>query len=138
MLLLIIILVAVIIYLLRRRPANPYRGTTMNNPGMGGVGSGMGGMMTGALLGYLLSEALISPRQYDSWQNMNSDELRQTLDDQGIMTPAQFDDASQNFNTEQLSGNDFNDSMTNDSDYGSGSSSDFNDFGGFGGGDDSF
>lgn len=133
MVLLIIVLVGVIIYLLRRRPANPYRDTQLNNSGMAGFGSGMGGMMTGALLGYLLSEALISPHQYDSWQNMNSDELRQTLDDQGIMTPAQFDDASQDFTTDDSSGNDSTDSMTNDS--GSGS---FDDFGGFGGGDDSF
>jgi hypothetical protein len=136
MLLLIIILVGVIIYLLRRRQGNPYQNTSLNNSGMGGFGSGMGGMMTGALLGYLLSEALISPHQYDSWQNMNSDELRQTLDDQGIMTPAQFDDASQNFTADDSSGNDWNDSTTNDSD--SGSFNDFNDFGGFGGGDDSF
>ena len=111
MLLLIIVLVGVIIYLLRRRPMNPYRNMQQNNSGiggMGGFGSGMGGMVTGALLGYLLSEALISPHQYDSWQNMNSDELRQTLDDQGIMTPAQFDDASQNFAADDSSGNDSN------------------------------
>jgi hypothetical protein len=136
MLLLIIVLVGVIIYLLRRRPANPYQDRPLNNSGMGGFGSGMGGMMTGALLGYLLSEALISPHQYDSWQNMNSDELRQTLDDQGIMTPAQFDDARQNFVPDDPSGNDFTDSMPDDS--GSGSFNNFDDFGGFGGGDDSF
>jgi len=135
MFLLIIVLVGVIIYLLRRQSTNSYRDTALHNAGIGGVGSGMGGMMTGALLGYLLSEALISPHQYDSWQNMNSDELRQTLDNQGIMTSAQFDDASQSFNADNSSWNDSNDSMTNDSD--SGSFGDFNDFGGFGG-DDSF
>lgn len=111
MLLLVIILVGVIIYLLRRRPVNPYRENPLNHSGMGGFGSGMGGMMTGALLGYLLSESLISHHQYESWQNMNSDELRQTLDNQGIMTPGQFDDASQNFNTDYSSWNDSNDSI---------------------------
>jgi len=133
MFLLIIVLVGVIIYLLRRQPTNSYHDTALNNAGRSGFGSGMGGMMTGALLGYLLSEALISPRQYDSWQNMNSDELRQTLDNQGIMTPDQFDNASQNFNADNSSWNDSNDSMTNDSDSGS-----FGDFNDFGGGDDSF
>ncbi|MBU2703459.1 hypothetical protein Ga0466249_004604 [Sporomusaceae bacterium BoRhaA] len=132
MLLIIIILVGVIIYLLRRGSATSYGPSGMHYPSMGGFGSGMGGMMTGALLGYLLSESLISHHQYDSWQNMDADDLRQTLADQGIMTSEQFDDASQQLATNSSSWNDSQEDVPFDSDSSSDSWNDFNDFGGDG------
>ncbi len=129
MVLFIIILVAVIIYLLRRRATNSY-GSASDR---GGFGHGMGGMMTGALLGYLLSESLISHHQYDSWQNMDSDELRQTLADQGIMAPDQFDDASRKFSADSAEWNASQNDAFPDVDADS-----FNDFGDSGGDDGSF
>lgn len=137
MLLIIIILVGVIIYLLCRRSSTSYGPSGMHVPNIGGFGSGMGGMMTGALLGYLLSESLINHHQYDAWQNMGVDELRQTLADQGIMTSEQFDDASQQIANESSSWNDSQDDVPFDSGP-SDSWNDSNDFNDFGGDGDSF
>lgn len=99
MLLIIILLLLVIVYLVLRRPR--MGGPEMMNPngyGMGGgFGHGMGGMVTGAILGYLLSEALIDHHQYEAWQDMNAGELRQTLADNGVLTPSQFDNMNQQY-----------------------------------------
>ena len=63
---------------------NSYRG------GNGGIG--MGGMLGGMVLGYLLSNYLIDQHQYDMWRNMDDDELRETLTSNGILKGDEFDD----------------------------------------------
>lgn len=63
------------------------------NPYMGGnSGFGMGGMLGGMVLGYLLSNYLIDQHQYDMWRNMDDDELRETLTSNGILKGDEFDD----------------------------------------------
>ena len=53
---------------------------------------GMGGMLGGMVLGYLLSNYLIDQHQYDMWRNMDDDELRETLTSNGILKGDEFDD----------------------------------------------
>ena len=55
-------------------------------------GFGMGGMLGGMVLGYLLSNYLIDQHQYDMWRNMDDDELRETLTSNGILKGDEFDD----------------------------------------------
>lgn len=84
---LVLLVIGAVIYLMTRprRPAE-----YPPNYGQGGFLGGAGGFMTGAILGYLLSHYLINQQQYDAWQNMNTDELQQTLADQGIMNEGDF------------------------------------------------
>ena len=86
-LLLILIVVGAVIYFMTRS-----RRQTEYPPdyGHGGFLGGAGSLMTGAILGYLLSNYLISQQQYDDWQNMNAEELQQTLTNQGIMSEDDF------------------------------------------------
>lgn len=54
---------------------------------MGGM---LGGLAGGAILGYLLSRALISPAQYDQWRYLDRDQLQHTLASNGIVSNDQF------------------------------------------------
>lgn len=105
----------------------------------GGTGSMIGGM----ILGYLLSRALINEQQYNLWQNMGPEELRQTLLSEGIVGNEEFDslveragseapDAS-GTNADSWTDNNGMDSNVNDSSNGFGDDG-FGD-GGFGGDD---
>lgn len=107
------IIIAVVIYFLLRGRQTGYN--QWNAPGSMGGGYGM--LAGGMLLGYLLSNNLISHEQYDDWKNMNGDELKQTLTDNGIVSAAEFDSLAQQF-----------DSAADSSDY-DGESFDSQDFG---------
>ena len=137
-----LLLAIAVIYLLVklfRRPGN-HSYDNFHNGGFGGAGS----MITGMILGYLLSRSLISQDQYDMWGNMGIDELRSTLVDNGVVSEEQFDNlqdqaAAGSLTNDDASGNDMGnydnlDSSYNDNyddssydDFGSGG----DDFGGF-------
>lgn len=68
-------------------PQQPYYGQQQSGMGMGGM---LGGLAGGAILGYLLSRAMISPHQYDQWRNLDRDQLQNTLASNGIMNSDQF------------------------------------------------
>ena len=67
--------------------------------GMGGM---LGGLAGGAILGYLLSRAMISPHQYDQWRGMDRDQLQNTLANNGIVNSDQFSGLEQQANTGSL------------------------------------
>ena len=67
-------------------------GDNLNSYRGGNGGFGMGGMLGGMVLGYLLSNYLIDQHQYDMWRNMDDDELRETLTSNGILKGDEFDD----------------------------------------------
>ncbi len=105
---------------------------------------GAGNMIGGMILGYLLSRALINEQQYNLWQNLGTDELRQTLLSEGIVGNEEFDslveragseapDLGDSGNPDSWTDNSGTDSNVNDSGNGfdDGGSGD----GGFGGGD---
>lgn len=125
----IIIVAAALYFLLRGRRAEPGYGPWNTAPG----GSGLGYMAGGMLLGYLLSNNLINQQQYDEWKNMNGEDLKNTLTDNGIVSAAEFDSLSQQF--DDYSGSETVDDSTNSPDYGEDDSnmsgSDFDDFGDF-------
>lgn len=140
-----LLLAIAVIYLLVklfRRPGNyNHSYDNFHNSGFGGAGS----MITGMILGYLLSRSLISQDQYDMWGNMGLDELRSTLVDNGVVSEEQFDnlqDQADAGSLDDANGNDAEDygqydnmdSSYNDN-YDDSSSDDFgsggDDFGGF-------
>lgn len=51
----------------------------------------MGSALVGMLLGYLLEEALINSEQLKQWENLNPEELQQTLAEEGILDTEKFD-----------------------------------------------
>lgn len=65
----------------------PYYGQQRSGMGMGGM---LGGLAGGAILGYLLSRAMISPSQYDQWRHLDRDQLQNTLANNGIVSQDQF------------------------------------------------
>lgn len=65
----------------------PYYGQQRSGTGMGGM---LGGLAGGAILGYLLSRAMISPNQYDQWRSLDRDQLQNTLASNGIVSQDQF------------------------------------------------
>lgn len=92
----ILIVIGVVLYfVLRGRRGAGYGDNQWNAPV--GTGHGYGMLAGGMLLGYLLSNNMISHAQYDDWRNMNGDELRQTLSDNGIVSAAEFDSLAQQF-----------------------------------------
>jgi hypothetical protein len=123
-----LIIIAVVLYfVLRSRRTDP----GYNQWNAPGVGHGYGMLAGGMLLGYLLSNNLINHEQYDDWKNMNSDELKQTLTDNGIVSAAEFDSLSQQFDTQD---SDFDGSGFDSQDYSDSSDIDgsgFDDFGDF-------
>lgn len=46
--------------------------------------------MTGAILGYLVSNFLIDSHQYNAWRGLSTDKLQATLAAAGIMSEADF------------------------------------------------
>lgn len=50
--------------------------------------------MTGAVLGYLVSNFLIDARQYEAWRELGPEELKQQLQQAGIMGYDEFDEFS--------------------------------------------
>lgn len=92
----ILIVIGVVLYfVLRGRRTAGYGDNQWNAPA--GTGHGYGMFAGGMLLGYLLSNNMISHAQYDDWRNMNEDELKQTLNDNGIVSAAEFDALAQQF-----------------------------------------
>ncbi|SDF81549.1 hypothetical protein [Sporolituus thermophilus] len=93
-LVIIIVVIGIALFLMMRPRRTPETMLTSQpqyaSPGYGGFG-GAGGMLTGLILGYLLSQHLITPEQHEMWRNMNSDELRETLAGHGILSESQFD-----------------------------------------------
>lgn len=85
---LLILLGLYVVYRLLRSRSGPNQNSYMG----GGGGFGMGGMLGGMVLGYLLSHYLIDQHQYDMWRNMDDDELRETLTSNGILNGDEFDD----------------------------------------------
>ena len=81
-------------------PPQPYGqqafGQQHSGMGMGGM---LGGLAGGAILGYLLSRAMISPNQYDQWRGMDRDQLQNTLASNGIVNSDQFSGLEQQANT---------------------------------------
>lgn len=61
----------------------------------GGPFGGAGSMLTGMVLGYLLSNYLIDQRQYDMWRDLTPDALRDILASQGVMSGTDFDALAQ-------------------------------------------
>lgn len=88
-----LIIAIAFVYLLVKlfRRLNNYDSTregNFHNSNFGGAGN----MMSGMILGYLLSRYLISPNQYDMWRDMNADELRTTLVENGVVSDDEFID----------------------------------------------
>ena len=131
MLWIIVIIIAVALYFsLRKRRQAEQDYDQWNTPGanhryMAGAGMLAGGMM----LGYLLNNNLINHEQYDAWQNMNSDELRQTLTDNGIVSAAEFDSLSGQFETQNATS--YDDGGFDSQDYSDSSGMDDSGFGDF-------
>ncbi|HWR45000.1 hypothetical protein [Sporomusa sp.] len=59
-----------------------------------GIGGSMGSMMTGMMLGYLVSNFLIDSHQYAQWRGLSPDALKEMLAAEGVMTDAEFDNLS--------------------------------------------
>ncbi|EAX47159.1 hypothetical protein TcarDRAFT_0798 [Thermosinus carboxydivorans Nor1] len=93
-LMLIIVIIGIALFMMMRPRQTPENSVAAQPqyeaPGHGGFNR-VGGMLTGLILGYLLSQHLITPEQHETWRNMNSDELRETLANQGILSERQFD-----------------------------------------------
>lgn len=70
-----------------------------NNTMYEGGGSSL---ITGAILGYLLSNALINNSQYDSWRNMDYETLTRTLLERGITTEDELVEITDRANSGQL------------------------------------
>ncbi|MEN6567118.1 MAG: hypothetical protein ABFC57_12540 [Veillonellales bacterium] len=122
--------------------SRPRYNSGMNPMGYNGGGFGRGrSLFTGMILGYLLDHYLINQSQYDMWQNLGMDELRDTLTAEGIVSDTDFDSLADQASEGQLSYNDnqqSNDMGWNTDDSGFDNSNDYDDFndgGGFGGSD---
>ena len=103
--LLLAILVIYLLVKLFRRPGNyGHSYDNFHNNGFSGAGS----MVTGMILGYLLSRSLISQDQYDMWGNMGIDELRSTLVDNGVVNDEQFDNLQDQADAGELVNDDAN------------------------------
>lgn len=129
------IIAAALYFSLRKSRQTEHNYEQWNTPGGAGRGymTGAGMLAGGMMLGYLLNNNLISHEQYDDWQNMNSDELKQTLADNGIVSGAEFDSLAGQFETQNAMsdyGSDFD-----SQDYGDSSGMDDS---GFDGGFDDF
>ncbi|SMC95711.1 hypothetical protein [Sporomusa malonica] len=51
---------------------------------------GMGSMMAGVILSYLVSNFLIDSHQYNAWRGLSTDKLKATLAAEGIMSETDF------------------------------------------------
>lgn len=91
---LMLILVGVVLYMFLRR-RRPAADNDLGRRYDGGPLGGLGGMGTGLLLGYLLSNMLIDHQQYAALQNLSPDALRDTLAAQGILSGDDFDALAQ-------------------------------------------
>jgi hypothetical protein len=78
--------------ILRPRQSVTYRPAPLQ-PGMetGGATGGVGNIMTGMMLSYLISNFLIDSHQYNEWRGLSIDELKDTLVANSIMTRADFE-----------------------------------------------
>ena len=65
----------------------PSYGQQRSGMGMGGM---LGGLAGGAILGYLLNRAMISPNQYEQWRYLDRDQLQNTLASNGVVSQDQF------------------------------------------------
>ena len=83
------------------QPPLPPQAYGQQHSGMG-MGGMLGGLAGGAILGYLLSRAMISPHQYDQWRNLDRDQLQNTLASNGIMNSDQFSGLEQQANSGAL------------------------------------
>lgn len=122
----ILIILAVVLYFVLRGGRTGRNYDQWNTPG---IGRGYGMLAGGMLLGYLLSNNFISHEQYDDWKNMNSDELKQTLTDNGIVSAAEYDSLAQQFDAQD--GSDYDNGGFDSQDYGDTSGMDDSGFDGF-------
>lgn len=93
--LILIVIAGMLYFVLRGRRTVGYGDNQGNTPA--GTGHGYGMLAGGMMLGYLLNNNMISHAQYDDWRNMNDEELRQTLSDNGIVSATEFDSLAQQF-----------------------------------------
>lgn len=93
---------------------------------------GAGSMATGMILGYLLSNYMINQEQYNAWQGLGGDDLRDMLVSRGILNSEDFDSLSSQANSGDLVEYDLVEAGANEADEFN-SSSNFNDYndGGF-------
>jgi hypothetical protein len=98
--------------------------------------AGMGGMFGGMILGYLLSNYLIDQNQYNMWQNLTDEELRDTLTSKGILNNTDYDGLAEQATMGTLPGYESDDNSigwNNDND-----NYDYTDYNDDGGGGDDF